>query len=75
MKSRHAIRFPRSGAGAKPWPLQDIGARLVADFVSQIAQGANDPPVSPTPILPGQLEHQILDRLARRRTAPRQAAL
>src|ERR1035441_2798842 len=44
-------------------PLQYIGHGLMADFVSQIAQGTDNPPVSPTAILPSQLEYQ-LDRLA-----------
>ena len=44
-------------------PLQDIGYCLMADFVPQIAQSANDPPVSPTAIVPCHLEHQLLDGL------------
>jgi len=56
-------------------PLQHIGCRLVANFVPQIAQSANDPPVSPAPILAGELEHQILDRLTPGRTARRRAVL
>lgn len=38
-----------------------FGDRLVADFVSQLAPSANDPPISPTAILPGKREPPILD--------------
>jgi len=41
----------------------------VADFVSQIDQGADHPPVAPAAILLSQLEYQFLDRLACRRAA------
>jgi hypothetical protein len=50
-------------------PFQDVGHRLVADFVSQIAQSADNPPVSPAAILLSKLEYQFLDRLACRRAA------
>jgi hypothetical protein len=42
-------------------------ARLkVADFMSEIAQRSNNPPVTPGTILFGKLEHQIFDRLVLR---------
>ena len=37
----------------------------MTDFVSQIAQRADNPPISPTPILPGQLQHQCFYLLGR----------
>jgi hypothetical protein len=47
----------------------------MADLVSQIAQRANSPPVSPTAILSGKLQHQILDPLTGRRSPHHGSAL
>ena len=69
MKSFQRVFFLTFRCRRQAVPLQDVGHRLVADFVSQIAQGANNPPVSPTAIFLSKLEHQLLDRLAGRRTA------
>src|SRR5260221_7696206 len=56
----HALRallFP-SRRRLQAVPLENVGHRLMADFVSQIAQRTNNPPVSPTAILPGKLQHE-----------------
>lgn len=56
-------------------PLEDVRHGLVADFVAQIADGTHNPPVAPTPILPGKLQHQFFDLRRRRRTAHRRSVL
>jgi hypothetical protein len=45
-------------------PFEDVGYRLVADFVSQITQGADQSPIAPPLVLAGQLHHQVLHFLA-----------
>jgi hypothetical protein len=56
-------------------PLENVGHGLMSDFVSQIAQRANNPPLSPTATLPGKLQHQILDPLTCRRSPHHGSAL
>jgi len=55
--------LPRSGAGAIAVPLQNIGHRLVAHRVSEVAQCSGQAPIAPIPVFARQLQHPLLDGL------------